>query len=377
MGQTLTLDISSIADADGLTNASYTYLYQWIRNNAEIAGQTETTYTLVSADEGKVIKVKSVLLRRLKQRRKPGPARRRSAVAPRPNSPPTGAPIINGTPQVRRTLTVDTSEIADADGMETAVFRYQWFAATDFATLEFHGENSPTYTLGPLSEGLAIKVKVSFTDDRGHSETLTSAATEAVIAAEPNSEPTGLPTINGTPQVGRDPDGGHLGDLRRRRRVDQRDLHLPVWIGSTGRSSTPTLRSRLHPLGLKVPDQTGSTYTLAPADEGWTFEVQASPSPTTPATPESLTSAATVAGGGQAQHCAHRSCRTSAERPAGGGDADGGRVRPYRTQDGLTNVSYRYQWVAGGSDIDERHRLQPPAHRQRAGADYPGEGQLH
>ena len=31
---TLTVDTSDIADADGLTHASYTYLYQWIRNNA-------------------------------------------------------------------------------------------------------------------------------------------------------------------------------------------------------------------------------------------------------------------------------------------------------------------------------------------------------
>ena len=36
VGRTLTLDIASIADADGLTNASYTYLYQWLRNGAEI-----------------------------------------------------------------------------------------------------------------------------------------------------------------------------------------------------------------------------------------------------------------------------------------------------------------------------------------------------
>ena len=182
VGQTLTLDISSIADAEGLTNASYTYLYQWLRNGAEIRDATDTSYTLVSADEGKVIKVKvSFLDDSNNQETRTSAAT--VAVAPRPNSPPTGAPTINGTPQVRRTLTVDTSEIADADGMETAVFRYQWFAATDFATLEFHGETSPTYTLGPLSEGLAIKVKVSFTDDRGHSETLTSAATEAVAAA--------------------------------------------------------------------------------------------------------------------------------------------------------------------------------------------------
>ena len=183
VGQTLTLDTSDIADADGLTNVSYTYLYQWIRNNAEIAGQTDSTYTLVSADEGQTIKVKVSFTDDANNAETPTSAAT-VAVAPRPNSRPTGAPTISGTPQVRQTLTVDTSEIADADGMETAVFKYQWFATTDFATLEFHGETSSTYTLGPLSEGLAIKVKVSFTDDRGHSETLTSAATETVIAAE-------------------------------------------------------------------------------------------------------------------------------------------------------------------------------------------------
>ena len=182
VGQTLTLGTSEIADADGLTHASYTYLYQWVRNNAEIAGQTESTYTLVSADQGQTIKVK-VSFTDDANNAESRTSAATVAVAPRPNRPPTGEPTINGTPQVRRTLMVDTSEIADADGLETAVFRYQWFATIGLATVEFHGETSPTYTLGPLSEGLAIKVKVSFTDDRGHSETLTSAATEAVISA--------------------------------------------------------------------------------------------------------------------------------------------------------------------------------------------------
>ena len=44
------------------------------------------------------------------------------------------------------------------------------------------------------------EVKVSFTDDADNEETLTSVATEAV-AAKPNSEATGLPTVTGTPQV--------------------------------------------------------------------------------------------------------------------------------------------------------------------------------
>ena len=181
VGQTLTLDISAIADADGLTNASYTYLYQWLRNGAEIRDATDTSYTLVSADEGKVIKVK-VSFTDDANNAESRTSAATEPVAARPNTEATGAPTISGTPQVRRTLMVDTSEIADADGMETAVFRYQWFAASDFATVEFHGETSPTYTLAPAAEGLAIKVKVSFTDDRGHSETLTSAATETVIA---------------------------------------------------------------------------------------------------------------------------------------------------------------------------------------------------
>ena len=160
VGQTLTLDISSIADAEGLNYADYTYMYQWLRNGAEIRDATDTSYTLISADESKTIKVR-VSFYDDSNNQETRTSAATVAVAPRPNSPPTGAPTINGTPQVRRTLTVDTSEIADADGMETAVFRYQWLATTGFATLEFHGENSPTYTLGPLSEGLAIKVKVS------------------------------------------------------------------------------------------------------------------------------------------------------------------------------------------------------------------------
>ena len=279
VGQTLTLDISSIADADGLTNASYTYLYQWLRNGAEIPEATDTSYTLVSADEGKTIKVK-VSFTDDANNAESRTSAATVAVAPRPNSSPTGAPTINGTPQVRRTLTVDTSEIADADGMETAVFRYQWFATTDFATLEFHGENSPTYTLGPLSEGLAIKVKVSFTDDRGHSETLTSAATEAVIAADPNSEPTGLPTIDGTPQVGETltADTSAIDDADGLTNV----TYSYQWVGSksvfdddTGTATSLRLRYRTR----RVPP----THWPQPTRAG--LSRSRSPSPTTLATP--------------------------------------------------------------------------------------------
>ena len=52
----------TIADADGLTNASYSY--QWIRavnanSETNIANATNSTYDLTSADEGNRIKVKA------------------------------------------------------------------------------------------------------------------------------------------------------------------------------------------------------------------------------------------------------------------------------------------------------------------------------
>ena len=55
-GETLTADTSGITDADGLTNVSYSY--QWLAEDADIAGETASTYTLSDDDVGKVIKVK-------------------------------------------------------------------------------------------------------------------------------------------------------------------------------------------------------------------------------------------------------------------------------------------------------------------------------
>ena len=57
---TLTADVSGIADADGLTNVSYSY--QWIGSNGnsdtDIEDATDSTYTPSSGDVGKTIKVK-------------------------------------------------------------------------------------------------------------------------------------------------------------------------------------------------------------------------------------------------------------------------------------------------------------------------------
>ena len=57
VGEMLTASASDIADDDGLTNA--TFAWQWIAGDADIAGATEATYTLTSAEVGKTVKVRA------------------------------------------------------------------------------------------------------------------------------------------------------------------------------------------------------------------------------------------------------------------------------------------------------------------------------
>ena len=100
-----------------------------------------------------------------------------------PNSSATGAPTITGTAQVGETLTAHTGGIADADGVANATFSYQWLA--DDA--EIAGATDHSYVPVADDEDKAIRVRVSFTDDRNFEESLTSTATAAVAPAADGS----------------------------------------------------------------------------------------------------------------------------------------------------------------------------------------------
>ncbi len=93
------------------------------------------------------------------------------------NTPATGAPTITGTAQVGQSLTVETSGISDADGLANVSYSYQWLADDT----EVDGATSSTHTLQATDNGTVIKVRVTFTDDAGNHERLTSAGTAAVV----------------------------------------------------------------------------------------------------------------------------------------------------------------------------------------------------
>ena len=93
------------------------------------------------------------------------------------NTPATGAPTISGTAQVGQTLTGGTTGISDADGLTNVNYSYQWQADdTDIS-----GATSSTYALQSSENGKVIKVRVTFTDDAGNEESLTSEGTSAVV----------------------------------------------------------------------------------------------------------------------------------------------------------------------------------------------------
>ena len=259
VGQTLTADTSGIADEDGLSNASFSY--QWKADSTDIAGATDSTYTLADSDEGKAIVV-TVSFTDDAGNAEELTSAATAAVAAKPNSPATGAPSITGTAQVGETLTAYTSGVADEDGLSGAAFTYQWQAAN----ADIAGATNATYTLTDSEEGKAITVQVSFTDDAGHEETLGSAATAAVEsdphapqeAQAANNAPTGAPTLTGTAQVGETltAEASGIADADG---LDNVSFSYQ-WVADS----------------TDIAGATGSTYTLADADEGRTVTVRVS-----------------------------------------------------------------------------------------------------
>ena len=117
----------------------------------------------------------------------------------------TGAPTITGTAAVGQPLAVDLTGIEDADGLANVSYSYQW------VRVDADGMSNPadiadatdaTYTLVYADLGKTLKVRVTFDDDGGSTETLTSDATATVTtAAGAPDSPSNLSATVGVGQV--------------------------------------------------------------------------------------------------------------------------------------------------------------------------------
>ena len=103
------------------------------------------------------------------------------------NSPATGGPGIIGSLLAGETLTATTENIEDEDGLTGAVFAYQWLRSDT----DIEGAISSTYTMTDDDAGKAIQVRVTFSDDAGNDESLTSnALVSAPLLVIPDEEET-------------------------------------------------------------------------------------------------------------------------------------------------------------------------------------------
>ena len=187
VGQALTATSTGIADEDGMMGA--VFAYQWLADDAEIADAIDSSYALSASVQGKTIRVRLSFTDDAGNEESVTSAATEAVTVA--NSPASGAPSIGGTAQVSETLTVDTSGIADADGLTNASFAYRWLADD----VEIAGATASTYTLTSSEQGKTIKVRLSFTDDAGNEESVASATT-GLVAATPSPL---TATVQGTP----------------------------------------------------------------------------------------------------------------------------------------------------------------------------------
>jgi Ca2+-binding RTX toxin-like protein len=190
--QVLTADTSTLADADALGTLSYDWQRKvGVGSFVSIGAADQATYTLGDADVGATIRV--VVSYTDQQLTAETVTSTATASIAAVDDAPTGAVTISGTTTEDQVLTADPSAVADADGLGT--FHYQWQHNVGSGYVDV-GADQATYTLGDGDVGGTVRVKVSYTDGQGFTDTVTSAGTASI--ANVNDAPTGAVTVTGT-----------------------------------------------------------------------------------------------------------------------------------------------------------------------------------
>ncbi len=198
--------INQITDADGLTTAVFAYQWQefdvdladWVdvvganleffAPTQEQVGQQVRVVVTYTDDQGTLETVASAA----------------SAVVTNTNDPPLGSIDISDlTPTETQTLTAALNFI-DEDGTTTSVFTYQWQQLNGAVWTNIAGATNASFTPGQTQVNHQLRVVVSYTDDFGQAETVTSDPTivtgdfiQGLGAAETLNGTEGQDIING------------------------------------------------------------------------------------------------------------------------------------------------------------------------------------
>ncbi|MDD2108837.1 peroxidase family protein [Pseudomonas asiatica] len=178
--QTLTANPATIVDADGLSNPRFTFQWQSNRGTGwvDIAGAINSTFLLTQNQVGQNMRVVVSYVDDF------GVQESIASDILDPvanvNDAPTGAVLISDTtPDQGQTLTALTGSIADLDGLGAFSFQWQQNIGGTFSNIA--GATAATFTPGFEQGNRQLRVVVSYTDAFGTRESLTSAATAAVV----------------------------------------------------------------------------------------------------------------------------------------------------------------------------------------------------
>ena len=151
------LDVNGAAITDGAAAAGLQFSLS--------GGNSTIMIRVTSADSNKVVRTYTVLVAPEAQTQTPTEA--------------TGKPVITGPAQVGATLTADTDDIADANGL--GAFTYRWLRVNpDGTNPRQTGGNSATYRPIAADRENRIRVEVSFRDLVGTRERVVSRSTSVV-----------------------------------------------------------------------------------------------------------------------------------------------------------------------------------------------------
>ncbi len=183
-GETLTADVS---DFNGVSGA---ITYQWAAGGADLAGATSSTYVVTAAEVGLTITVTANYTDDAGFSETVTSAPTVAVTVP-PNV--AGVATISGVPTVGETL---TANLVDDNGTSGSTLAYQWLANG----ADIVGATTQSYVLVVGDVNATITVNVTYTDDDGYAEDVTSAPVGPVSTTATNVP--GTIAISGTLVVG-------------------------------------------------------------------------------------------------------------------------------------------------------------------------------
>lgn len=245
-GEQVSVDTSGLSDPDG---AIIINRYQWKADGENIADASDKDFTITPDLVGKTLSVAVTF----SDSGFTSYFRALSVSFAQPvanaNDVATGSVTISNTsPSEGDTLTANLNNIQDQDGLTNVSYAYQWLADNQ----AIQGATSASFVTTQAQVGKQLSVRVSFTDDLGSAELISSSSTS--IVTNVNDDPQGQVSIVGNPVVGQtltasnslsDEDG--LGEIR-----------YEWFVNGASKQ------------------QSGASYTVQQADAGFDITVKAS-----------------------------------------------------------------------------------------------------